>query len=609
VGLVRYDYCYWTHTTILSVKRNEDLSILKPDSLLTLPEAEAEALMNELSLAEQASVVLMTPWERRQEIILLSQDSMALVQGLPVEELFWTVKAIGPQDAVHILNLANAEQLQFMFDLDWWHKAELRPEKIATWILLLFEIGEEAMALWLQWLMKKDETLLPAILRPFIQIYKRPDDMDILEAKDKFPVFTLDNVYFVSFKKEALQPIWGRFLMKMLEVSPGLYRDVLETILGRSEAENVENSLRLRRSRIGDWGLPDYYDALDIYAPLPGNHIRKVEIANFEEEKGFDTLLPAFVPTLYIGDYPVLRIAIEELSGTRVMERVVQEWAGAANKVLMVDEVDLDDPDALRNSLFKVAAFLNLGLEAAAKTEHRSPKDILKSGALEDIIRFANTMIRRLAAKANSLVDSGRISKDFLHLPEAWADALKGLLFERPLLWDPVLSKYRPFCDMTDLIAVENIITTTDKWIRLMAHILPQHGNWAREIPWTSTNLGHPNELILPQALLTALAQKTLGGELKVYPYLRSTWFPNSPTPSFSKEKNSSGPKPLLETVKHCVEALQPVAEQADLTRERLDSIVKESLMTLYEEWRDLPDDIPIDGRFVSSIIIDLEAD
>ncbi len=592
------------------------MTILKPDSLLTLPEAEAEALMNELSLAEQASVVLMTPWEMRQEIILLSQDSRALVQGLPVEELFWTVKAIGPQDAVHILNLANSEQLQFVFDLDWWHKAELRPEKIATWILLLFEIGEEAMASWLQWLMKKDETLLPAILRPFIRIYKLPDDMDIQEAKDKLPQFTLDNVYFVSFKKEALQPIWGRFLMKMLEVAPGLYRDVLETILGETEAENVEKSFRLRRSRIGDWGLPDYYDALDIYAPLHGNHIRKVETAYSEEEKGSDILLPAFVPTLYMGDYPVLRTAIEELSGTRVMERVVQEWAGAANKVLMVDEVDLDDPDALRNSLFKVAAFLNLGLEAAAKTEHRSPKDILKSGALEDIIRLANTMTRRLAAKARSIVDSGRISKDFLHLPEAWADALKGLLFKRPLLWDPALSKYRPFCDMTELIAVENIITTADEWTRLMARILPQHGNWAMEIPWTSTNIGHPNELIFPQALLTALAQKTLSGELKFYPvpagklnYLRSTWFPDSPTPSFSGEKKYSGPEPPLETVKYCVEALQPVAEQAGLTRERLDLIVKESLMTFYEEWRDLPADMPIDGRFVSSLIIDLEAD
>ncbi|RKX59040.1 MAG: hypothetical protein DRP37_07120 [Thermodesulfobacteriota bacterium] len=589
------------------------MSILKPDSLLTLPEAEAEAVMNELSLAGQASVVLMTPWERRQEIILLSQDSRALVQGLPVQELFWTVKAIGPQDAVHILNLANAEQLQFVFDLDWWHKAELRPEKIATWILLLFETGEEAMASWLRWLMKKDETLLPAILRPFIRIYKKPDDMDIQEAKDKFPQFTLDNVYFIFFKKETLQPIWGRFLMKMLEVSPGLYRDVLETILGETEAKNMEKSLRLRHSRIGDWGLPDYYEALDIYAPLPGNYIKKVEIAYFEGGNGSDILLPAFVPTLYMGDYPVLRIAIEELSGTRVMERIIQEWVGAANKVLMVDDVDLDDPDALRNSLFKVAAFLNLGLEAAAKTEHRSSKDILKSGVIEDILRLANTMTRRLAAKARSLVDSGRISKDFSYLPEAWADVLKGLLFRRPLLWDPVLSKYRPFCDTAELAATERLITIADEWTRLMSCIIPQHGNWALEIPWSSTNLGHLNELIFPQALLTALAQKTLGGELKFYPvpagklnYLRSTWFPD---PSFSEEKNSSGPGPLLETVKHCVEALQPIVEQADFTRERLNSIVKESLMTLYEEWMGLPADIPIDGRFVSSLIIDLEAD
>jgi len=619
VGFVRYDYCHLLYNTvlsILSVGRNGDLSVLKPCSLLTLPPAEAEALMNKLPLAEQASVVLMTPWEKRQETILLSHNSSALVQGLPVEELFWTVKAIGPQDAVHILNLANAEQLQFIFDLDWWHKAELRPEKIATWILLLFEIGEETLATWLQWLMKKDQTLLSAILRPFLKIYKRPDEMDIQEAKDVLPEFTLDNVYFISFKKKALQPILGRLLIKMIEVSPGLYRDVLETVLWETEAENLENSFRLRHSRIGDWGLPDYYDSLDIYAPLQGNNIRKIEPACFREEKGGDVLLPAFVPTLYIGDYPVLRAAIEALSGTKAMQRVVEEWVGAANKVLMVDEVDLDNPDALRNSLFKVAAFLNLGLEAAANTGHGYPEEILGSGSLEDIIRFANTMIRKLAAKARRLANSGRILKDFLYLPDTWADPLRGLLFERPLLWDPVSGGYRPFCNRADLTAVENIIITIDTWTRLMAHIPPQQKNWAEEISWASTNLGSPNELILPQALLTALAQKTLGKELRVYPvpagrlnYLRNKWFSPSPVVSFNKEKKSSWPGTLSETIKYCTEALQPVAEQAGLSREGLDSIVRESLMTLYEEWADLPDDIPIDGRFVSSIIVDMKSD
>lgn len=591
------------------------MAIIKPHSILTLPPAEAEALINDLPLAEQASLVLMAPWERRQEIIILSRESRALVQGLPVEELFWTVKAVGPQDAVHILNLANAEQLQFIFDLDWWHKAELLPEKIATWILLLFEAGEDAMASWLQWLKKKDETLLPAILRPFIQVYKRPDDMDIQEAKDMLPLFTLDNVYFVSFQKDALQPIWDRFLVKILDVSPGLYRDVLETIIGESAAENLENAFRLRRSRIGDWGLPDYYDALDIYAPLRGNYVRQVEISFSEEEKWPDTTLPAFVPTLYMGSYPVLRTAIEKLSGTRIMERVVHEWAGAANKILMVDEVDLDDPEALRDSLLKVAALLNLGLEVAGRTEGRSPEEVLKSGVIEDIIRLANTAIRRLAAKARSLVSSGLVSRDFLHLPEAWADTLKGLLSERPMLWDPALSKYRPFCDMTELTSVENLITTVGEWALLMACILPQHGNWTREIPWDSTNLGHPNELVLPQALLTALGQKTLGGELKVYPisaeklnYLRSIWFPDSMIPSFSGKKKSSGPdEPPPETIRRCVEALRPVAKQTGLARKKLYSMVKESLTPLYKEWRDLPEDVPIDGRFVSSVIVNLE--
>lgn len=592
------------------------MSIPKPCSLLTLPPAEAEALMNKLPLAEQASLVLMTQWEKRQEIILLSHNSSALVQGLPVEELFWTVKAIGPQDAVHILNLANAEQLQFIFDLDWWYKAELRPEKIATWILLLFEIGEETLETWIQWLMKNDQTLLSSILRPFVQIYKRPDEMDIQEAKDLLPKFTLDNVYFVFFKKEALQPMLGRLLIKMIEVSPGLYRDVLETILWRTEAENLENSFRLRRSRIGDWGLPDYYDSLDIYAPLQGNNIRKIEYACFKEEKGDDVLLPAFVPTLYIGDYPVLRAALEGVSGTKVMERVIGEWVGAANKILMVDEVDLDNPEALRKSLFKVAAFLNLGLETAAETEHRSPEEILKSGSLEDIIRFANTMIRRLTAKARSLANSGRICEDFMYLSDTWADALRGLLFERPLLWDPVQDRYRPFCDKADLIAAENIIITIDKWTRLMAHIPPPKESWAEEIPWASTNLGSPNEFILPQALLTAIAQKTLGKELKVYPVpadrlncLRNKWFPSSPVVSLNKEKKSLGHDPLSETVKYCTETLQSVAEQAGLSCEELDSIVRESLMTVYEEWRDLPNDIPIDARFVSSIIVDMKSD
>ena len=582
------------------------MTIVKPDSLLTLPGAEAEAVMNKLSLAEQASVVLMAPWERRQEIIILSRNARALVEGMPVEELFWTIKAIGPQDAVHILSLAVAEQLQFMFDLDWWHKAELRPEKIVAWILLLFEAGEETVASWLQWLMTKDETLLPAILRPFILVYKRPDDMDIQEARDELPPFTLDDVYFLSFKKGALQPIWSRFITKILEMSPGLYRDVLETMLLEDATENLEKAFRWRRSRIGDHGIPDYYDALDIYAPLEGDQIREVEAISLDKV-GLDTLLPAFVPSLYLGDYPVLRTAIEGLLGTRAMERIVHEWVGAANKLLMADEVDLDDPDALRNCLFRVSALLNLGLEAATRTKNRSPREILGSSVIEDIIRFANAMTRRLASKAHGLLSSDQISSDLAYLPDSWEAVLRGLLKRRPMLWDSDTNGYRSFSNMAELSMAEDLVSNIGEWACLMAHILSPYSRWVQEIPWGSTNFGRPDEVTWPQILLTALAQETLTGKLKVYPVpegklslLRRIWFLDRLTLTGEKKD------PLSETVRLSGKALQSVNEQAGLTDTRLSEIIRESLTPLYEEWKDLPEDVEIDGRFVSALIVGL---
>ena len=580
------------------------------NSLLTLSHAKAESLMNDLPIAEQASVVLMAPWERRQETILLSRNAKELVQGLPVQELFWTVKATGPQDAVHLLSLANTEQLQFMFDLDWWHKDGLRPEKIATWILLLFEAGENVVGSWLQWLITKDKMLLPAILGPFILVYKRPDDMDIQEAKDVFPPFTLDDVYFLSFKKEALQPIWSRILMKMLEISPGLYRDVLETMLWEANTETLEDAYRRRCFRLGDWGLPDYYDSLDIYAPLSGS-IRRIDILPSHEGEWQDALLPAFVPTLYIEEYPVLRSAIEGLSGTTAMERVICEWTGAANKVLMADNVDFDDPDALRNALVKVAAFLNLGLESAIRSENGSPREIMRSCVIEDIIRLAHMMTRKLVARARDLMKSGWISEDLLHLPDAWANTLRGLLRDHPLLWDRDRREYCPFSELRELSTVEELITIIGEWACLMAHIPPPWRGWALDIPWTATNFGGPNEVVWSQALVTALAQRALGGELRVrpipaskLPQLRRMWFLDGRTISSNWKKDG----PPIETIMHCLKALEPVAGQAGLEPAKLDRIVKESLMSLYEEWAELPEDIMIDGRYVSSLIVDLTA-
>ncbi|MGC9022729.1 MAG: DUF6178 family protein, partial [Dissulfurimicrobium sp.] len=419
---------------------------LEPLRLLEMPVDKAEALFNRLPLKDQATMVLGVPWERRQDLILMSKNARDLVRGMPAEELFWTIKAVGPQDALQIVDMAAPSQLQFIFDFDWWRKDNLVPEKIIAWLILLFEAGEETPGAWIRWISKQDETLLPLILRRFVQIQKRSDDLDLQEARDVLPAFTLDDVYFIAFKRDELAPLMSRFLNEIIAGSEGLYRDVMETILWETDAEGLETAFRLRNARLSDLGILDYYSSLDIYAPITQDQVRKIDDvgcdilgSNAEED-----LMPAFIPTLYMGDYPALREAVMGIAGSQSMERIIFEWVGAANKILMAENVDLDDFEAQRKTLLSVAAALNLAIELLAAGEKGAhPVDILRECVLEDLVRLANTKIRALRSRVRRMMDEGLISREFLHLPDSWEYLLEGLVVTpRPRFWDPDVGDY-----------------------------------------------------------------------------------------------------------------------------------------------------------------------
>ena len=573
-----------------------------PLSILEMPAARAETFFNRLSLADQASLVMMTPWERRQELLLMSSNAKTLVQGMPVEELFWTIKAAGPQDALSMLEMAAPEQLQFIFDLDWWRKDELAPEKILMWLILLFEAKEGLRQGWLRWLARRDESLLAAVLRPFIRIIKRPDDMDIQEARDTLPAFTLDDVYFIAFKKDEFAPAVSRLLGEIMTVSDGLYRDTAEAVLWTTGAEDLENAFRLRNARLSGFGIPDYYDALDIYASLPANRVRRVEKTLYKK-KNTDELMPAFIPTLYMGEYPTLHNAVNGLAGTPEMERVVLEWVGAANKVLMAGATDLDDPVAMKQALLRTAASMNLAIEALMDEECKGASDILDGSILEDLVRLSNSITRGLKSRVLAIMDAGIVSKEFLHLPDPWEGLLEGLLASpRPRLWDDSTGDYVEFSSLAQVTWTNGRLDEIEAWGRLMAEIPPHWAAWAETFSFTHTNLKQYMELTWPQALLTALAQERLSGELIIKAVkesdlarLRRIWFP------------AEGGLLPRQTVDECISALKTQALEADVEETSLRRMTARVLNDFYEEIRGLPMDVPIDGRFITAMLIKLE--
>ncbi len=585
------------------------MSFLNSTTFLNLPKDEATKRFNELDLAEQAQMVLMAPWEKRQELILLSNDARSLVRSLPVEELFWTLKAVGPEDSLHILRLADFEQLQFIFDLDWWYKAELRHEKIVAWLVLLIEADISLLSAWIEWIHQRDEYLLAAILRPFIRIVKRPDDMDLQEAKDLLPPYTLDNSYYVSFKNIKLEPLFMQFL-NLLFANPHIYRDVFETILEQTTPESLEKAYKWRKSRLNDWGLPDYYDSLDIYAELPGNKVRTIGYEKIGE--GTDDLpLPAFVPTLYVGDFPALYGAIQELSGTSFMERIIMEWVGAANKVLMADLVDLDDPSALQNALERAAGLINLGLEIVAETEHKTPAQVLSRAVIEDLIRIANSNIKQLVTKVKKMLDKGAIPGDLWTLPDEWAEVVRGLLKDRPYYFDNETNTFKTFSLVQHLEQASRVLETVRCWAEVFSAIVPGWNEWESGFNWNAMNFGSARELNWPRALLTAFSQYLLAGNIRVAPVrekelseLKRLLFGPSDD---RKDVSAHDPMPLNEDAvqkfqNELGKMLTGSGCNQGVVMETLDSMIRE----LWEEWQFVPDDTPIDGRFVSSLLVEL---
>jgi hypothetical protein len=267
--------------------------------------------------------------------------------------------------------------------------------------------------------------------------------------------------------------------------------------------------------------------------------------------------------------------------------------------------------DAQRHSLSKVAALLNLGIEASAGLEGRHPEDILRRGAIEDFVRLGHSIARKLGSRVRSLISAGLVPFDLSFLPELWTDLLAGLLTDQAMLWDVDSGQYLPFSSMAQVAKVDNVLRGIEEWAGVMALMRPHWAMWLGTISWEETNLGNPSELSWQRAFLTALAQEALGGRLEVravpekgLEVLRSTWFSHRDR-VFGGEKGF-GFQLAPGTRQSCVQALESIVRQSGVDRDAVWRMVDESLAVLYEEWRELPHGRSIDGRFVSALLVGL---
>lgn len=499
--------------------RTVSLSVSDLEKLLSQRESEIEKALANLKFEELMELILQVPWEKRSKLILLSPYPEGLVRNLPPVELFFTLKASSLEEVVELLSLAKGQQLQFLIDFDAWYKDRLKPERVMSWLILFFHAGEDTVYRFLEVV---DLDLLLCIFQKFVKVYKRPDDVDLLEAYDWLPSYTLDDVYFIDFKDERVEYYFRRMIEIIREEWPELYFSLMEALIWEIPAEVEERALRFRTGRLADEGIPDYYTALEIYTYIHPKSLKPVDpyIKALPEEEAREILhiLPFEEPAT---DLFILRVLREIRSGEEY-SRVKRELAWLATKVILVDYPVIDGVEEVKKGLEKMWRGLNLGLEYLSEGSLERAKYLIENYSLEDIFRVSRTALRELRKFALTLLSNRDFNSAILkYLDLPYSGYLRGVIaknLNQVKLYNPSMlgtsEEFEEFKSVSELRMVRRYLEEIGYWAILLERGLGPISNWVREILRASGNIDL-NFFTWSSLILTSLAQYVHSGDFQ----------------------------------------------------------------------------------------------
>jgi hypothetical protein len=369
--------------------------------------------------------------KERLDTILKRLDSAAVVAALPEQDFFLTVMELGPDDALPLLALAQMQQLNHLFDLQWWQKDQILPARAIGWIERLARSSDENLT---RWLYQADFELLVTLFKKWLRVETAPDDVELIEALDQLPPQTLDDQYFWEARYPQYEDLLRSILGYLFETQRYFYLHLMNHIIWPIDVEVEEEALRFHRARLEDLAIPDFYDALEIYRAIRPDEIpiRKESLA-----LGMNPLTSPTFALALLPEKDLLSRALREIRDQRWLETLQYELAALANKVVVVDQLAPDEAEALKQAVEKVAACVNLGLEVKSAGDLDVALSALREMFLEHLFRLGYTQVAQVRGRLQQLSRTGWLAQwpaGLAVLEPQWKEAAELLLGKTPRL-------------------------------------------------------------------------------------------------------------------------------------------------------------------------------
>jgi hypothetical protein len=438
----------------------------------------------------------------RQKLRLLldAGNGEELLALLPPQDVYLLAREFGPDQVSELLTMASPEQWTAFFDFDCWEGDAFDARAARDWLAVLLEGSAAQVAATLQAI---DFELLVLMLHCEMQVVSGPEELAdenaMVEGRRR------ECGYVLNYHDEDGAKLYGRLIDVLFREAPGFCRYLLEAVRSEGMSLLEESVYQQRAGRLLDQGLPEPHAARSVYAWL--------DPADFVISKA--PKLPLGGSVTGVAPGVALQLArpggvlAEVLSGG-VDEQTAWELASLVNKVIMAEQVDLGDLEAVRGLTARSYAMLNLALEYLAGSDATAAARYLRDAYAEQLFRLGYSLTLGLQRRARVVCQAAC---------GAYLDGPYRLLTDALLQSPPQFAEVlvRPDRGSAQLFASLREVRLTEEWLNRLEvqgrlfetrfpFRLPPVEGW----DLVGCHPGHGRELTLSTIFLTALANRLL---------------------------------------------------------------------------------------------------
>ena len=485
-------------------------------SLLILPEdpKEAQKVFQSLPLQNQLELVLRGRGKERLHTLFLSEHPEELVQSLPEQEIFLTVKEVGEKDCLDLISLTTPEQFQYLLDIEFWKRDQLDPEKVLQWIEILLESGDKKVV---QFIRTTDPEFVALTLKKFIRVTLLEGEHT--ESMDRIPLFTLDQFYFIDFKGVKTREVFEPFLKTFYRVDSEGYRRLMEALISELESGLEETGYRLRNGRLNDCGFPDFEEALEIYQFINPDTLMKGEELPAAEAPEASKRESATYYLTFHSEGPFFSAILSQIDNPQERDRLKQEITTLCNKAILAEAIDLSNISGMERVVKKAYHYLNLGLQYLSGEEEKRALEILRSLPIQKIFQCGVSLTLLLRKKAETILNGpwlggGRENLVLLDLPHF--EKFEGILRKRPALYEDGI--HEDFKNLQNLKEAEFFLESIESIVNFFGKELNVHPPKLKQMDWSGCYPEKWEEITLSTIFLTSLANQILRGIFQFEP-------------------------------------------------------------------------------------------